>query len=147
MVSKLLTVAGVLATLFWLGYFIHCQNNDTSKKVNTVDSFHIISAGTFPATIHVFISTDTDMVKRYEPDMNFNAAACTVYSDSTGEISVWFPKLDSTEDSRLTLLHEMQHVTYAVLQFSGISHSGYTDEVYSYELEFLIKQIYTLTKH
>jgi len=58
MVSKILTVCGILATLFWLGYFIHCQKDDTSKKVlpHTVDSFHVISAGTFPATIHVFVS-------------------------------------------------------------------------------------------
>lgn len=135
-INRIIFVVGALLTLFWAGYLYECN----SKK--PVVDYVEITGGTFDIPIRIFITEDTAMVKRYEPDMNFNSQACTVYSDSTGEVSVWFPRIDTTLNSRLTVMHEMQHVTRFILSFVGLEHTAETDEVYSYELEYLVKQIY-----
>jgi hypothetical protein len=119
---------------------VHCKEKE--PKVDYIE----FTAGSFDIDIHVFITQDTNLVKLYEPSMNFNSAACTVYDQQGGPISVWFPRVDTTLESRLTVIHEMQHITHAVLQCVGLNHNIETDEVYSYELEYLIKQLYTHMK-
>lgn len=113
----------------------------TVKEKHIPLPYYKFNGGTFPIEIHVFITEDTSLAKFYEPALDFNTAACTVYGEE-GEIVVWIPKIDNTLESRLTVIHEMQHVNRAILARVGVQHNAYTDEVYSYELEYLVKQFY-----
>ena len=107
--------------------------------------YYSFDGGTFPIEINVFVTEDTMLVKSFEPAMDFNSEACTVYGNE-GQIVVWFPKIDGSFESRLTVIHEMQHVNSAILLRVGVKHSFYTDEVYSYELEYLVKEFYKTIK-
>ena len=97
------------------------------------DDYYVMDTGSFNQNIYVFITEATNMVRSYSSEMVFDGAACTVEGDN---IMVWFPK---KPDAAL-LAHEMQHVTYALFKNIGVPHTSDTDEVYAYEIQYLINK-------
>ena len=113
----------LLTGLFFLAKGLHTSPPD----------YYVIDGGTFDQNVYVFITEDTTMVREYSPNMDFNSAGCTVGGDI---IMVWFPK---KPDAGL-LAHEMTHVTEALLVNVGVPHSEDTEEVYAYEVQYLINK-------
>ena len=99
-----------------------------------VENYRVISGGTFSKNVYLFVTEDTAMVREYSPNADFNSEAFTVNED--GVIIVWFP-FPPTEG---LLAHEMEHATMMILSTCGVPHTGDTDEVYAYELQYLINE-------
>ena len=100
--------------------------------IQPIEDYRVRDGGTFSQNVYVFVSKDTAMVREYSPNADFNSEAFTVNED--GVIIVWFP-FPPTEG---LLAHEMEHATMMILSTCGVPHTGDTDEVYAYELQYLI---------
>lgn len=103
---------------------------------NPKQDYFVIEGGTFGQNVFVFITEDTSMVREYSVGMNFDSAACTVEED--GVVIMWFPK----NPTKGLLAHEMEHATYMILNRCGVPHTDDTDEVYAYQINYLIDEFY-----
>ncbi|MEI6186976.1 MAG: hypothetical protein WCP46_00545 [Alphaproteobacteria bacterium] len=147
---KRLSILGLLIMVFSLltAYLIWDNNliekTTQPRKVfipTPVKKYIEMDGGTFDVSITVFITKDTSLVREYSSTMDFNSSACT--ADEDGVIMVWFPSYPSQD----LLTHEMTHVNEFILHDVGVPHSEDTDEVYAYEMGYLIKEFYKKTKH
>lgn len=98
--------------------------------------YSVVSGGTFNQDVYVFITKDTAMVRGYSLNADFNSLGCTV--DEDGVIIVWFPEYPT----KGLLAHEMGHATYMILNRCGVPHTDDTDEVYAYQINYLIDEFY-----
>lgn len=104
-----------------------------------------INGGTFDLDIYVYTGTDTTYLKREIGDItkieingcNFEARGLTFYNYSY-PIVIWFPEYP--KDNSI-LNHELLHAVIALMQWANIPLTNETEEIYTYELQYLTKQL------
>ena len=143
MVNKIITyVIGIMLVIVLMSLLI--INMD---KMEEPKQF-MITGGTFDLDAYVIITDDTAYAANYatqilsEPYTNedFKARGLTLSDELGTTFVIWLP-IKSAEDTSI-VHHELLHLTYSMLHAVGIELSLETEEVYTYQLQYLSKQFY-----
>jgi hypothetical protein len=107
---------------------------------------YTIPAGTFDLDVQIIVTEDTAFAAKYiaknfdstikAPDLD--ARAVTFGTADGKPPIVWFSDI---EDSAV-VQHELLHVTIDMMRWAGIELNEHTEEVYTYQLQYLTKQFY-----
>jgi hypothetical protein len=107
---------------------------------------YTIPAGTFDLDVQIIVTEDTAFAAKYivtnfdstikAPDLD--ARAVTFGTADGKPPIVWFSDI---EDSAV-VQHELLHVTIDMMKWAGIELNEHTEEVYTYQLQYLTKQFY-----
>lgn len=65
------------------------------------------------------------------------------YSTKYDAYALWMPIVPNTVSEYSTLVHEIQHFVFTMLDNLGVKHSTDSDEVYSYVFAFVFEEIDT----
>jgi hypothetical protein len=107
---------------------------------------YTIPAGTFDLDVQIIVTEDTAFAAKYiaknfdsslkSPDLD--ARAVTFGTADGKPPIIWFSDI---EDSSV-VQHELLHVTIDMMKWAGIELNDQTEEVYTYQLQYLTKQFY-----
>jgi len=107
---------------------------------------YTIPAGTFDLDVQIIVTEDTAFAAKYittnfdsslkSPDLD--ARAVTFGTADGKPPIVWFSDI---KDSSV-VQHELLHVTIDMMKWAGIELNEHTEEVYTYQLQYLTKQFY-----
>jgi hypothetical protein len=132
-----LSIGCMIATSVWMA------NN---KSVDPQYKVYKIPAGTFDLEVDIIVTEDTAIAAKYitttldssikSPDLE--ARAVTFGTADGKPPIVWFSNI---EDSSV-VQHELLHVTIDMMKWAGIELNEHTEEVYTYQLQYLTKQFY-----
>jgi len=143
MANKILTyVLGIMSVIILMGLLI--INID---KMEEPKQF-MITGGTFDLDAYVVITDDTAYAASYATQIlsetytneDFKARGLTLSDELGTTFVIWLPT-KSSEDTSI-VHHELLHLTYSMLHAVGIELSPETEEVYTYQLQYLSKQFY-----
>jgi len=132
-----ISIGLMLATAVWT---IDKKPTDPYHKVYT------IPAGTFDLDVQIIVTEDTAFAAKYIAK-NFDStikaseldARAVTFGTADGKPPiVWFSDI---EDSSV-VQHELLHVTIDMMKWAGIELNEHTEEVYTYQLQYLTKQFY-----
>lgn len=85
---------------------------------------------------------DEDEINELMESINFTGGkGTTVYSASHNAFFVWLPELPKTAQEVGFLVHELFHVTYAVMENIGVSLSEDSEEAFAYTIGYLTEKI------
>jgi len=126
-----------LATAVWM---TDKESADPQYKVYT------IPAGTFDLDVQIIVTEDTAFAAKYITtnfdsslkSPNLDARAVTFGTADGKPPIIWFSDI---EDSSV-VQHELLHVTIDMMKWAGIELNDETEEVYTYQLQYLTKQFY-----
>jgi hypothetical protein len=112
----------------------------------------MITGGTFDLDAYVIITDDTAYAASYATQVlgetytneDFKARGLTLSDELGTTFVIWLP-INSVEDTSI-VHHELLHLTYSMLHAVGIELSPETEEVYTYQLQYLSKQFYNQIK-
>jgi hypothetical protein len=131
------SVACMIATSVWVG---------REKIKEPYYRAYTIPAGTFDLEVQIIVTEDTAFAAKYivtnfdstikAPDLD--ARAVTFGTADGKPPIVWFSDI---EDSAV-VQHELLHVTIDMMKWAGIELNEHTEEVYTYQLQYLTKQFY-----
>lgn len=153
--NKILTKikAAVISLIVWglfiaFTYWLFWPNNEKEQPIDEIpkiDNVNKFTGGTFDIDVFTVVTEDTIKARNiistiYKTDsVTFNVRALTFSDPAEGSpIVVWFPNLNDKD----IVLHELCHVTTAIFKWAGLELNQYTDEVFSYETQYLYNQIY-----
>jgi hypothetical protein len=132
-----ISIGLMLATAVWT---IDKKSADPYHKAYT------IPAGTFDLDVQIIVTEDTAFAVKYinenfdstikAPDLD--ARAVTFGTVDGKPPIVWFSDI---EDSSV-VQHELLHVTIDMMKWAGIELNEHTEEIYTYQLQYLTKQFY-----
>lgn len=132
-----ISVACMIATSVWVG---------REKVKEPYYRVYKIPAGTFDLDVDIIVTEDTAFAAKYitknfdstikAPDLD--ARAVTFGTADGKPPIVWFSDI---EDSAV-VQHELLHVTIDMMKWAGIELNDQTEEVYTYQLQYLTKQFY-----
>ena len=132
-----ISIGLMLATAVWT---IDKKSVDPQHKV------YKIPAGTFDLDVNIIVTEDTAFATKYITK-NFDSsikasdldARAVTFGTADGKPPIiWFSDI---EDSSV-VQHELLHVTIDMMRWAGIDLNEYTEEVYTYQLQYLTKQFY-----
>jgi hypothetical protein len=131
------SLVAMIATSIWV-------TDEKAPKPNY--KVYTIPAGTFDLEVQVIVTEDTAFAAKYiaknfdstikAPDLD--ARAVTFGTADGKPPIVWFSDI---EDSAV-VQHELLHVTIDMMKWAGIELNEHTEEVYTYQLQYLTKQFY-----
>jgi hypothetical protein len=116
------------------------------KPVDPPYKVYKIPAGTFDLDVDIIVTEDTAFATKYITK-NFDSsikasdldARAVTFGTADGKPPIiWFSDI---EDSSV-VQHELLHVTIDMMRWAGIDLNEYTEEVYTYQLQYLTKQFY-----
>jgi hypothetical protein len=126
----------MIATSIWVA----------GEKVPKSYKTYTIPAGTFDLDVQIIVTEDTAFAVKYinenfdstikAPDLD--ARAVTFGTVDGKPPIVWFSDI---EDSSV-VQHELLHVTIDMMKWAGIELNEHTEEIYTYQLQYLTKQFY-----
>lgn len=133
-----LSIGCMIATSVWMA---------TEKK--PVDPYHKvykIPAGTFDLDVDIIVTEDTAFAAKYITTNfdssikhpNLDARAVTFGTADGKPPIIWFSDIEDTS----VVQHELLHVTIDMMKWAGIELNEHTEEVYTYQLQYLTKQFY-----
>ena len=107
---------------------------------------YTIPAGTFDLDVQIIVTEDTAFAAKYITtnfdsslkSLNLDARAVTFGTADGKPPIVWFSDI---KDSSV-VQHELLHVTIDMMKWAGIELNEHTEEVYTYQLQYLTKQFY-----
>ena len=107
---------------------------------------YIIPAGTFDLDVQIIVTEDTAFAAKYITtnfdsslkSPNLDARAVTFGTADGKPPIIWFSDI---KDSSV-VQHELLHVTIDMMKWAGIELNDETEEVYTYQLQYLTKQFY-----
>lgn len=107
---------------------------------------YTIPAGTFDLDVQIIVTEDTAFAAKYITtnfdsslkSPNLDARAVTFGTADGKPPIIWFSDI---EDSSV-VQHELLHVTIDMMKWAGIELNEHTEEVYTYQLQYLTKQFY-----
>lgn len=132
-----ISIGLMLATAVWT---IDKKSTDPYHKV------YKIPAGTFDLDVNIIVTEDTAFATKYITK-NFDSsikasdldARAVTFGTADGKPPIiWFSDI---EDSSV-VQHELLHVTIDMMRWAGVDLNEYTEEVYTYQLQYLTKQFY-----
>ena len=131
------SLVAMIATSIWVA---------DEKAPQTNYKVYTIPAGTFDLDVQIIVTEDTAFAAKYiaknfdstikAPDLD--ARAVTFGTADGKPPIVWFSDI---EDSAV-VQHELLHVTIDMMKWAGIELNEHTEEVYTYQLQYLTKQFY-----
>lgn len=132
-----ISIGLMLATAVWT---IDKKSADPYHKAYT------IPAGTFDLDVQIIVTKDTAFAVKYineNFDSTIKASDLDARAVTFGTVDgkppiVWFSDI---EDSSV-VQHELLHVTIDMMKWAGIELNEHTEEIYTYQLQYLTKQFY-----
>ena len=132
-----ISIGLMLATAVWT---IDKKSTDPYHKAYT------IPAGTFDLDVQIIVTEDTAFAVKYineNFDSTIKASDLDARAVTFGTVDgkppiIWFSDI---EDSSV-VQHELLHVTIDMMKWAGIELNEHTEEVYTYQLQYLTKQFY-----
>jgi hypothetical protein len=131
------SLVAMIATSIWVA---------DEKAPQTNYKVYTIPAGTFDLDVQIIVTEDTAFAAKYiaknfdstikAPDLD--ARAVTFGTADGKPPIIWFSDI---EDSSV-VQHELLHVTIDMMKWAGIELNNQTEEVYTYQLQYLTKQFY-----
>ena len=126
----------MIATSIWVA----------GEKVPKSYKTYTIPAGTFDLDVQIIVTEDTAFAVKYineNFDSTIKASDLDARAVTFGTVDgkppiVWFSDI---EDSSV-VQHELLHVTIDMMKWAGIELNEHTEEVYTYQLQYLTKQFY-----
>lgn len=108
-----------------------------------------IDTGTFDIGADIIFTENTRLAAQFvsmnlgetHSPSEFDARGITFYRYGFSPI-VWLPKRPCEPDEIAVANHELLHLTIRVLEWADIEMNEYTEEVYTYELQYISKQFY-----
>jgi hypothetical protein len=132
------SIACMIATTVWTA----------EKKSVDIPYYRVyrIPAGTFDLDVDIIVTEDTAFAAKYiitnfdssikTPDLD--ARAVTFGTANGKPPIIWFSDIEDTA----IVQHELLHVTIDMMKWAGIELNDQTEEVYTYQLQYLTKQFY-----
>ena len=119
------------------------------NRINAITpkgSSFTIPGGQFDIDVKVIITEDTSYALKYvRENLNptaksedFNSRATTFVSIGGKSPIIWMPNTDDIP----VINHELLHVTFDIMAWSGVPFTEDTEEVYAYQLQYLSKHFY-----
>ena len=108
----------------------------------------VMTGGTIDQNIIVLVTEDTSYAlkhirKFYEVEFDvLDCRGVTFPSQDGLPVIMWLPNADD----KSIVNHELLHVTNDVMRWAGIELNKETEEIYSYELQYLTRQFYLKIK-
>jgi hypothetical protein len=107
---------------------------------------YTIPAGTFDLDVQIIVTEDTAFAAKYineNFDSTIKASDLDARAVTFGTVDgkppiIWFSDI---EDSSV-VQHELLHVTIDMMKWAGIELNEHTEEIYTYQLQYLTKQFY-----
>jgi len=132
-----ISIGLMIATAVWT---VDKKSTDPQYKV------YKIPAGTFDLDVDIIVTEDTAFAAKYITSNfdsslkspNLDARAVTFGTADGKPPIVWFSDIDDTA----VVQHELLHVTIDMMKWAGIELNEHTEEVYTYQLQYLTKQFY-----
>ena len=126
----------MIATSIWVA----------GEKVPKSYKTYTIPAGTFDLDVQIIVTEDTAFAVKYineNFDSTIKASDLDARAVTFGTVDgkppiVWFSDI---EDSSV-VQHELLHVTIDMMKWAGIELNEHTEEIYTYQLQYLTKQFY-----
>ena len=139
--------------IFIFMLLISCQ--DKTEK-SSFGNFRIvnINGGTFDMPLTVLITSDLNKALNYVKLNNdssakisdFDARGVTFPVNDGRPPIVWIPHMDNSPEDISILNHELLHANFSILNWAGVYLSDSTEEVFTYNYQFLTKQFYVQFK-
>jgi hypothetical protein len=131
------SLVAMIATSIWVA---------DEKAPQTNYKVYTIPAGTFDLDVQIIVTEDTAFAAKYITtnfdsslkSPNLDARAVTFGTADGKPPIIWFSDI---EDSAV-VQHELLHVTIDMMKWAGIELNNQTEEVYTYQLQYLTKQFY-----
>jgi hypothetical protein len=131
------SLVAMIATSIWVA---------DGKAEQIHHKVYTIPAGTFDLEVQIIVTEDTAFAAKYITtnfdssikNVNLDARAVTFGTADGKPPIVWFSNI---EDSSV-VQHELLHVTIDMMKWAGIELNDETEEVYTYQLQYLTKQFY-----
>jgi len=131
------SLVAMIATSIWVA---------DEKAPQTNYKVYTIPAGTFDLDVQIIVTEDTAFAAKYITNNfdsslkspNLDARAVTFGTADGKPPIIWFSDI---EDSSV-VQHELLHVTIDMMKWAGIELNDQTEEVYTYQLQYLTKQFY-----
>ena len=131
------SLVAMIATSIWVA---------DGKAEQIHHKVYTIPAGTFDLDVQIIVTEDTAFAAKYITtnfdsslkSPNLDARAVTFGTADGKPPIVWFSDI---EDSSV-VQHELLHVTIDMMKWAGIELNDQTEEVYTYQLQYLTKQFY-----
>ncbi|CAB4126238.1 hypothetical protein UFOVP153_10 [uncultured Caudovirales phage] len=103
-----------------------------------------IPGGEFDLDVKVLVTADLDYAVKYVHENldstaeigDFDARGVTFPSKDGKSPIVWLPYLDD----KPVIQHELLHATFDIMRWANVPLTEETEEVYTYELQYLTKQ-------
>jgi len=141
------TVSKLLVILALSG----CDVAESSAETD----FFSLDGGSFPVTIDVIITPDTEAAAQYVRDnldssiqaCEFDGAAGLTFDFQDGKPGIiWLQSATFDPESMSIINHELLHATLNIMRYSGVSLSDSSEEAYAYQLQYLSNQFYNKLK-
>jgi hypothetical protein len=132
-----LSIGCMIATSVWMA---------EKRSMDPYHKVYKIPAGTFDLDVNIIVTEDTAFATKYITK-NFDSsikasdldARAVTFGTADGKPPIiWFSDI---EDSSV-VQHELLHVTIDMMRWAGVDLNEYTEEVYTYQLQYLTKQFY-----
>jgi hypothetical protein len=133
-----ISIGCMIATSVWMA---------KNKSVDTPQyKVYRIPAGTFDLDVDIIVTEDTAIAAKYITtnldssikSPNLDARAVTFGTTDGKPPIIWFSDIEDTA----VVQHELLHVTIDIMKWAGIELNEHTEEVYTYQLQYLTKQFY-----
>ena len=126
----------MIATSIWVA----------GEKVPKSYKTYTIPAGTFDLDVQIIVTEDTAFAVKYineNFDSTIKASDLDARAVTFGTVDgkppiVWFSDIDDSS----VVQHELLHVTIDMMKWAGIELNEHTEEIYTYQLQYLTKQFY-----
>lgn len=126
----------MIATSIWVA----------GEKVPKSYKTYTIPAGTFDLDVQIIVTEDTAFAVKYineNFDSTIKASDLDARAVTFGTVDgkppiIWFSDIDDSS----VVQHELLHVTIDMMKWAGIELNEHTEEIYTYQLQYLTKQFY-----
>jgi hypothetical protein len=126
-----------------------CQS---SPQKDSFGDFRIIDidGSTFDMPVEVIITEDTAKALKYVQENNdstakledFRARGVTFPINDGRPPIIWIPHMDNSPEDISIINHELLHANFSILSWAGVYLCDSSEEVYTYNYQFLTKQFY-----
>ena len=132
-----LSIGCMIATSVWMA---------DNKSVDPQYKVYKIPAGTFDLDVDIIVTEDTAIAAKYitttldsSIKSSYLDARAVTFGTADGKPPIiWFSDIEDTS----VVQHELLHVTIDIMKWAGIELNEHTEEVYTYQLQYLTKQFY-----
>jgi hypothetical protein len=117
--------------------------------------FFSLNGGSYPVTIDVIITPDTEAAAQYVRDnldstiqaSDFDGSAAITFDFQDGKPGIIWLESATFDPQDISIInHELLHATLNTMRYSGVSLSDSSEEAYAYQLQYYSNQFYNKIK-